>query len=111
MNLEDTDRGLTDGVRHGFVALDVVRLSGRIVTASLVGPGASDLLPLLTLAVSRRISLLRLQRIVYPYPTFTGAIGVVADEFARGTLSHLRTELRAYGRYRWAGAAGPLRRR
>lgn len=100
--LADTDRGLTDGVRHGFVAISAVRLTGRVVAATVVGPHASDLLPLLTYAVDRRISLLRIQRMVHAYPTFAGAIGAVADDFARRTLPNLRSEAVAYGRYRWA---------
>ena len=71
-----------------------MRLTGRVVSATVVGPHASDLLPLLTFAVARRTSLLRLQRQVHAYPTFAGAIGAVADEFARRTLPHLRTEAR-----------------
>lgn len=101
VDLAGTDRGLTDGVRHGFVAITAVRLTGRVVSATVVGPHASDLLPLLTFAVARRTSLLRLQRQVHAYPSFAGTIGAVADEFARRTLPHLRTEAAAYGRYRW----------
>lgn len=111
VDLAGTDRGLTDGVRHGFVAITAVRLTGRVVSATVVGPHASDLLPLLTFAVSRRTSLLRLQRQVHAYPTFAGAIGAVADEFARRTLPHLRTELVAYGRNRWRRPSLPDRRR
>lgn len=110
VNLADTDRGLTDAVRHGFVAITAVRFTGRVVSATVVGPHASELLPLLVLAVSRRTSLLRLQRLVYAYPTFAGTIGAVADEFARQTLPHLRSEFLAYLRYRVAGAGRPRRR-
>lgn len=102
VDLADTDRGLTDGVRRGFLSVVAVRLTGRIVSATIVGPHASELLPLLTFAISRRTSLLRLQRQVYAYPTFAGAIGAVADEFARRTLPNLRSELVAYGRHRFA---------
>jgi dihydrolipoamide dehydrogenase len=104
VDLAATDRGLTDGVAHGFVSVVAVRLTGRIVAATVVGPHASELLPLLTFAISRNTSLLRLQRLVYAYPTFSGAIGAVADEFARRTLPNLRTELAAYARHRWARA-------
>jgi len=105
VELADTDRGLTDGLRHGFVEVTAVRLTGRVVSATVVGPHASELLPLLTLAISRRVSLLRLQRLVHAYPTHAGAIGAVADEFARRTLPHLPSELRAYIRCRLPGAA------
>lgn len=111
VDLADTDRGLTDGVRRGFVAVTAVRLTGRVVAATVVGPGASDILPLLTFAVQRRVSLLRIQRMVHAYPTFAGAIGAVADEFARRTLPNLRAEAVAYGRYRWARIPSRLRAR
>jgi len=111
VDLADTDRGLTDGVRRGFVSVTAVRLTGRVVAATIVGPGASDMLPLLTFAVHRRVSLLRIQRMVHAYPTFGGAIGVVADEFARRTLPNLRAEAAAYGRYRWARLPSRLRAR
>ena len=101
VDLAGTDRGLTDDVRHGFVAITAVRLTGRVVSATIVGPHASELLPLLTFAVSRRTSLLRLQRQVYAYPTFAGAIGAAADDFARRTLPRLGAEAAAYGRHRW----------
>ncbi len=109
--LPDTDRGLTDGIHRGFVAVDVVRLSGRVLGATLVGPRVSELLPLLTLAVDRRMSLLRLQRLVYAYPTLAGSIGRVGDDFAVETLTHLRRELAAYTRHRVvAPAVARLRR-
>ena len=106
VDFASTDRGLTDGVRHGFISVSAVRLTGRVVAATVVGPNASDLLPLLTYAVAHRVSLLRLQRMVYAYPTFAGALGAVADEFARRTLPRLRSELAGYGRYRWARSPG-----
>jgi mycothione reductase len=109
VELSDTDRGLTDGIRHGFVAIDAVRLSGRVLHATLVGPRVSELLPLLTHAVARRMSLLRLSRAVYAYPTLSGAIGRAADDFAVGTLTHPGREVAAYARYRVARAFLPRR--
>lgn len=104
VDLADTDRGLTDGVRHGFVAVTAARLTGRVVSATMVGPHASELLPLMTFAVAHRVSLLRLQRLVHAYPTLAGTLGAVADEFARRTLPHLPSEMRAYIRCRLPGA-------
>lgn len=103
-DLADTDRGLTDDVRGGFVRISAVRLTGTVVAATVVGPRASELLPLLTYAVHRRVSLLRIQRMVHAYPTLAAAIGDVADRFASRTLPHLPRELLAYGRHRWARA-------
>jgi pyruvate/2-oxoglutarate dehydrogenase complex dihydrolipoamide dehydrogenase (E3) component len=109
VELADTDRGLTDDVRRGFVAIDVLRLTGRVLAATLVGPRVSELLPVLTLAVSRRMSLLRLGRVVHAYPTLAGAIGRAADDFAVDTLLNARREIAAAIRTRSAAVRGPLR--
>ncbi len=111
VDLAGTDRGLTDGVARGFVAVTAVRLTGRIVAATIVGPHAADLLPLLTFAIDRRISLLRIGRMVHAYPTHAAAIGAVADAFARRTLPHLPAEAVAYGRHRFARSAAGRRHR
>jgi pyruvate/2-oxoglutarate dehydrogenase complex dihydrolipoamide dehydrogenase (E3) component len=111
VDLADTDRGLTDGITRGFVAIDVVRLSGRVLGATLVGPRVSELLPLLSYAVAHRVSLLRLQRVVHAYPTIAGAIGRAADDFAVDTLTHLARELGGYGRYRVAAPVITVLRR
>ena len=100
VSLAATDRGLTDNVKRGFVCIDAIRLTGRILGATIVGPNASDLIATLTLAMNRGISLLRLSRQTYAYPTFAGAIGAAGDEFARATLPHLRHEAGAYLRFR-----------
>jgi dihydrolipoamide dehydrogenase len=98
--LAATDRGLTDGLARGFVSIDAIRLTGRIIGATIVGPNASDLIATVALAMNRGISLLRLSRQTYAYPTFAGAIGAAGDEFARATLPHLRREAGAYLRFR-----------
>lgn len=104
--LSGTDRGRTDGLAEGFVEITAVRLTGRIVGATVVGPAASELIALITLAMNRRTSLLRLSRQVYAYPTFAGVIGRVADEFARRTLGDLAGETRGYLASRFRGPAG-----
>jgi pyruvate/2-oxoglutarate dehydrogenase complex dihydrolipoamide dehydrogenase (E3) component len=118
IDLPATDRGLTDDVHHGFLAVSAARGTGRVIAATIVGPHASELLPLLTNAVAHGTSLLRLRRLVYAYPTHAAAIGAVADEFARRTLPHLHTELAAWGgrrvlsaMQRARGAVNPARLR
>ncbi len=101
------DRGLTDGVQRGFISVHAMRLSGRIVSATVVGPNASDLITPLTMAVDRKISLLRLSRLVYAYPTFAAIIGAAGDEFARATLPYLRREAAAFVRHRWRRGRPP----
>jgi pyruvate/2-oxoglutarate dehydrogenase complex dihydrolipoamide dehydrogenase (E3) component len=97
-----TDRGYTDDLQRGFIIVDAVRLTGQILAATIVGPRASEMISLFTLAIQERISLYKLYRVVYPYPTFSSGIQKVADAFLRETLPKLAAEIPAYLRYRWA---------
>ena len=104
-----TDRGYTDGVENGFIIVDAVRLTGQILHATIVGPRASEMISFFTLAMSQRISLYQLQRLVYPYPTYSSGILKVADFFLRETLTHLSREIAAYLRFRFARPTQPTR--
>jgi pyruvate/2-oxoglutarate dehydrogenase complex dihydrolipoamide dehydrogenase (E3) component len=97
-----TDRGYTDGVENGFIIVDAVRVTGQILHATIVGPRASEMISFFSLAISERISLYKIYRLVFPYPTYSSGILKVADFFMRDTLSNLPKELAAYLRYRFA---------
>ncbi len=97
-----TDRGYTDGVENGFIIVDAVRLTGQILHATIVGPRASEIISFFTLAMSQKISLYKIYRLVYPYPTYSSGILKVADFFMRDTLPNLGKELAAYIKYRFA---------
>ena len=97
-----TDRGYTDDLQQGMIIVDVVRLTGRILSVTIVGPRASEMISLFTLVIQEGISLYTLYRVVYPYPTFSSGIQKVADAFLRETLTNLHSEVRTYLRYRWA---------
>lgn len=96
-----TDRGYTDQVENGFIIVDAVRLTGRILHVTIVSPRASEMISFFTLAISQRISLYKLFRLVYPYPTYSSGIQKVADVFMKETLSQPGQELLAYLRYRF----------
>lgn len=97
-----TDRGYTDGVENGFIVVDAIRLTGQILQATIVCTRASEMISFFTLAISQKVSLYQLYRLVYPYPTYSSAILKVADTFMRETLPNLRSEIGAYLRYRFA---------
>ncbi len=98
----NTDRAYTDGIEEGFIIVDAVRLTGQILHATIVAPHASEMISFFTLAMSQKISLYKIYRLVYPYPTFSSGILKVADFFMRETLTNLKTEIGAYLRYRFA---------
>jgi len=97
-----TDRGYTDGIENGFIIVDAVRLTGQILSVTIVGPRASEMISFFTLAMSQKISLYKIYRLVYPYPTYSSGILKVADFFMRDTLPNLGKEIVAYLKYRFA---------
>ena len=99
---DHTDRGYTDGIENGFIVVDAVRLTGQILHATVVGPYASEMISFFTLAMSQKISLYKIYRLVYPYPTFSSGILKVADFFMRDTLPNLGKEIASYLKYRFA---------
>ncbi len=105
VDFKDTDRGYTQGLQYGFVLIHAVRLTGRILSATVVAPHASEMISVLTLAVTRRISLYALSGLVIPYPTLIEAIKKAADNFVFATLPKLPREFAAYARYRCATPA------
>lgn len=103
VDLKDhTDRGYTDGIEHGFIIVDALRLTGQIVHATVVSAYASEIISFFTLAISQKISLYKIYRLVYPYPTFSSGILKVADFFMRETLPNIGKELVAFLKYRFA---------
>jgi len=78
-----------------------MRLTGKILGVTIVAPKASEMISFFTLAIQEGISMYRLYRTVYPYPTFSSGIQKATDIFLRDTLTDLRGELSAYLRYRW----------
>lgn len=99
---DHTDRGYTDGIENGFIIVDAVRLTGQILHATVVGPHASEMISFFTLAMSQKISLYKIYRLVYPYPTYSSGILKVADFFMRDTLPNFGKELGVYLKYRFA---------
>ena len=78
-----------------------MQLTGRILSATIVAPNASEMLSLLTFAVNQRISLYKLSNLVFPYPVLSEAIKKIADQFVFATLPKLPKEFASYLSYRW----------
>lgn len=92
VQLADIDRGYTDDVEHGFVAVDVERFSGKVLRAAIVGPAAAELIGIFTLMIDHDIGLRKVFGMVHPYPAYAQAIGQLADDFARDTYPRLPKE-------------------
>ena len=93
--MAEVDRALTDGESDGFVKA-VHTLKGRILGATIVAPGAGEMIQEWTLAIDKGIKLGDLARSIHVYPTYSMASQQLA--------------LRAYSERVFGGTAGKLMR-
>jgi pyruvate/2-oxoglutarate dehydrogenase complex dihydrolipoamide dehydrogenase (E3) component len=100
VELKDLDRGYVDGLEAGFVEVHAVRLTGRVLAATVVGPHAAEVVQLLVWLQRRRGSLWQLSRHVVAYPALAEGLKKVADAFVFATLPALPRELGRYVRHR-----------
>ena len=101
-DLAATDKGYTQGLDRGFVQLHVIRLTGRILSATIVAPKASEMISLITAHIYNGLSIYKLSNLIFPYPVLGDGIKKAADAFVFETLPKLPQELVAYLKYRWA---------
>lgn len=90
--LSEIDRGFTDDREHGVVIVDAERFTGNIIRAAIVGPGASEMIGMFTMMIDHGIGMRKLFGQVHPYPSYSQAIGLIADEFAGDTYRSLPKE-------------------
>lgn len=101
VDLAATDRGITDQVGAGVLIVDVRRLSGRIVGATIVGPRAAELVSIFALALRNDLPLHRFYGVVWPYPSHADAIGRVVDLHVATTAADPGGNARAWLAGRW----------
>jgi dihydrolipoamide dehydrogenase len=75
--LQASGRALTMDAADGMIKV-LADESDRVVGAHLVAPGASDMIPVLTMAVAKGMTLEELDSIIYIHPTLSEAIGEAA---------------------------------
>jgi pyruvate/2-oxoglutarate dehydrogenase complex dihydrolipoamide dehydrogenase (E3) component len=85
--MNDVDRAVTDGEEEGFVKIHVKEGTDRILGATVVARHAGEMINGLSLAISSRIGLRSLARVIHPYPTQAEAIKMAADAYNRTRLT------------------------
>jgi pyruvate/2-oxoglutarate dehydrogenase complex dihydrolipoamide dehydrogenase (E3) component len=85
--MHDVDRAITDGEEEGFVKIHVKQDSERILGATVVARHAGEMINGLSLAISSKIGLRALARVIQPYPTQAEAIKMAADAYTRTRLT------------------------
>ncbi|MCA9366247.1 FAD-dependent oxidoreductase [Candidatus Kaiserbacteria bacterium] len=89
---EDSDRAKTDNNTTGVVIVSVRRLSGTVLGASIAGQHAGELISIFTLAIDQKLSLWRLRRLIFAYPTYGLLIKKAADVFFAEQLRNLKAD-------------------
>jgi pyruvate/2-oxoglutarate dehydrogenase complex dihydrolipoamide dehydrogenase (E3) component len=80
------DRAMTAGRTEGFVQILTKKWSSQILGCTIVGPRAGEMLGEISLAMSAKIPLRKLARLIHPYPTYNQAIRKAADLWLTQTL-------------------------
>lgn len=85
--MHDVDRAVTDGEEEGFVKIHVREGTDRILGATVVASHAGEMINGLSLAITSRIGLHALARVIHTYPTQAEAIKMAADAYGRTRLT------------------------
>jgi dihydrolipoamide dehydrogenase len=72
--LQASGRALTMDATDGMIKV-MADESDRVIGAHIVASGASDMIPVLTMAVAKGMTLEELDSIIYIHPTLSEAIG------------------------------------
>jgi len=87
------DRARTDSTTDGVLVVIAKRLGGKVIGAHIIGPTAGELITIFTLAIDQNVSLWKLQKTIFPYPTYSLIIKKAADQFVSRQVSDLKTDL------------------
>jgi len=94
---EQNDRAITDGAtEYGHAIVVAKKISGRIVGAHIIGQSSGEIISLFTLAIEDRISMWRLNKLIYPYPTISLIIKKLTDNFMSYQLSNIPSDIFSY---------------
>ncbi len=110
IDLAETDRGFVDEVGAGAIVVDVRRLTGTVLGASVVGPRAGELLAVFAFAMHTGTPMHRWYGVVWPYPSYSDAIGRLVDAYMSETLGSVPTDSRRWLRGRWRSVRRSVRR-
>jgi len=88
------DRARTATATEGVLIIIARRVSGRILGAHIVGPAAGELISICTIAIDRGISLWKLRRTIFAYPTYALIIKKAGDHFLATQLGTIKADLK-----------------
>lgn len=90
----ENDRAKTDDNTDGALIVIARRLNGAILGAHIIGPNAGELIALFTLAIDEKISMWKLQKLIFAYPTYSLVIKKAGDKFVANQFGSLKTDIK-----------------
>jgi len=91
------DRAFTDNATEDGLALVITKkISGKILGVNIIGQSSGEILSFFTLAMENNISLWKINKIIFPYPTISGIIKKISDEFLSYQLGNLKSDIINY---------------
>lgn len=97
------DRAFTDEVTDGVIIVDIRRLSGRVMGATIVGPRAGELISIFSLAMKANLPFHKWYGTVWPYPSYADALGAVVDDYMRDAMKNIPGDAVSWAKGRIAG--------
>ena len=93
--MQDVDRAITDAEEDGFVKIHVREGTDEILGATVVARHAGEMINDLSLAMTAKIGLASIARVVRAYPTQAAAIKTAADAWETASTTPRRRKFRA----------------
>jgi len=91
------DRAITDEATETGLAIVVAKkLSGKVLGANIIGQSSGEILSFFTLAMEHNISLWKINKIIFPYPTISLIIKKLSDEFLSYQLKNIKSDITNY---------------
>lgn len=87
------DRARTDNSTNGMLVVSVKRLSGKILGAQIAGGRAGELISIFSLAIDNNLSLWKLRRTIFAYPTYSLIIKKAGDYFFAAQITTLKSDV------------------
>lgn len=84
---DDLDRAMLEGETEGYAKVLTAKGSDKILGATIVAPGAGDMIGEMTLAVTHGLGLGKVASTIHPYPTMGEALRKLGDQYNRTKLT------------------------
>jgi pyruvate/2-oxoglutarate dehydrogenase complex dihydrolipoamide dehydrogenase (E3) component/uncharacterized membrane protein YdjX (TVP38/TMEM64 family) len=88
------DRAKTDEVTNGIAIIVAKRISGKILGASILAKNSGEMISFFTLAIQNRISLWKVNKVIFPYPVLSLIIKKASDLFIGQSVANLKPDIK-----------------